>query len=361
MQIPSTLIASNQPLNIDSDQSVPYFSVGSFNVGAAANGTIFSVAPTILAWNFQASTGWTFFAGLFGPALTFNLTVEGSTNGDQLALNVSRDKIQGGLLFGVQAGLIAQFAIRQASLHWVKDGWHSHFETTWNEKLNVKGAVTFDLISIILSIVVKILDEEKKDTVLQSARNLSPKLTASYGIFDSVSDGFRVSQTLSVNPKFSLPLNLVPLIPGLAQINEGLEALLGGLFLGPTVGVAIPAVVKINSVEVGGSTYTIDSSSGTVLTGTRSGTGQDGDRIKFNMDRSPGIDIALGFAANVSVLKLFSLGGSISTDLLKTLGVDPAFTTTPFSRDNQIGSSVLAEAAQQLPEMAEVIFELPQV
>ena len=356
--IPTTLIATSQPLNIANPQSIPYFPTGAIDLGVNANGTIFSVHPTILAWNFQAGASWSFFAGVAGPAIALSFNLAGNYDAQQIQVQLSGDKVQGGFLFGITTGLTLSFAIRQLSLHWVKNGWHSHFEATWNEKFVANANIKFDFIGLILGIVAKIFSENNEPSLLQQVSNINSQLLGSYGIYDSVNNGFAGSGNFSVNPAFNLPINLVPLIPGLAQINEGLEALLGGLFIGPTVGIGIPATVRLTGLEVGGTAYSNLQIGGDTIVGTASGAGQGGDTLKVNLERSPGLDFTLGFGARVSVLKLFSLGGSLTVDVLTALGIRPDLGTFPTSLSNTLGSNSLSDATADL-QMAEVILEWP--
>ncbi|MBS2036203.1 hypothetical protein JST97_14530 [bacterium] len=116
--IPSTLIATNQPLNIASSQAIPYFPGFAINFAASSSGTILSVAPTILLWNFQADAGWSFFAGLAGPSIALNYTAAGAYDGNRIALNVSNDEIQGGILFGVNVADTGVLEMAEVILEW---------------------------------------------------------------------------------------------------------------------------------------------------------------------------------------------------------------------------------------------------
>lgn len=360
--IPSTLIATSQPLDLNASGAIGYFPDFDLHLAASSQGSIFSVNPTILLWNFNASAGWTVFIGVTGPAIALNLTLDGSHDGQGFQATVSKDEIQGGLLFGLTVGFNIGFTVNQASLHWVKDGWHSHFEKTWNTKFNANASVNFDLIAIILGIVVKIFEEDgKTDTLLQKVNNINNNLLGSYGLFDDVTNGFASTGNFSVNPGFSLPINIVPFIPGLAQINEGLEALLGGLFIGPTIGMAIPATVHFNGISIANQAYQVTGRNGNQISGTiqPGGPTAQAGQLQVNMDRSPGLDLTLGLGANVTLLKLFSIGGSISFDVLGALGIRPDLGTFPFTLANTLGSTTVADLGELHDIVAEVVFETP--
>lgn len=352
-----TVIATSLPLDIGNINSIPYFPETRINFGVSNIGNIVSVNPTILAWNFKFSVSYLFYAGLQGPAIALQYTVDGMTEGNSFTGTVTKDRIEGGILFGIKVGFQVSFTINQAALHWVKDGWHSHFEVTWNEKFNAHAEVSFDLISIILGIVARIFDEEGKQTIFQEVNNINTNLLGSYGLFDRVSNGFAGTGNFSINPGFSLPLNLVPFIPPLEAINLGLKALLGGLFLGPTVGIAIPATVRLKALEVGGQTYPLRGDGSSQIGGTSSGSGQGGNILKMDMERSPAFDFTLGFGVNLSVLKLFSLGASVNFDILGLLGIRPDLGTFPFSLSNTLGSNTVGDLSSL--EMEEVILEWP--
>lgn len=351
--LPTTLIATSQPLNLCNPSSIPYFPVGAVDIGVGSNGTIFSVDPTILVWNFDISAGWSFFAGMCGPSIALQFNVQGQYDGSQITATVNNDQIQGGFLFGLTAGVDLNFQISQASLVWVKDGWHSHLETQWNSKLNVTFSIQFDMIGIILAIVVKILEEDgKTDTLLQKVNNFNDKLLGSYGLFDQVDNGFVSTGDFSVRPGFSLPINFVEFIPGLSEVNEALEDLGGGLFIGPTVGIAIPATVNLTSLQVGGQSYGNLQINGATVTGTSTGAASTGSELTVGLTRTPGLDFTLGIGASITVAKIFSLGGSLNVDVLELLGLQIDLGTFPASLSNTVGSTTLAEVILEPPVRA---------
>ncbi len=355
---PTTLLATSQPLNLCSPDSIPYFPAGAIDIGVSSSGSIFSVDPTILVWNFDVSAGWFFFAGMCGPSIALQFNLAGSYDGSSLTATLNGDQIQGGFLFGLTAGVDLNFAISEASLVWVKDGWHSHLETVWNSKFSTTLNIQFDMIGIILTIVLKILEEDgQTNTLLQKVNDINPNLLASYGLFDEVTNGFVETGDFSVRPGFSLPINFVEFIPGLSEINEALEALAGGLFIGPTIGITIPAQVNLTDIEVGGQNYSNLQISGSTVSGTSTGPAGGGSTLEVGLTRTPGLDFTLGIGANISICKIFSLGGSYSVDILELLGIQIDLGTFPTSLSNTVGSTTLAEG--KAFQLAEVILEAP--
>lgn len=351
--LPDTYLATSNPLDICSPNAFAYFGAGkSVDAGRQINGTIFDLHPSLVLWNFDFNLGYGLFLGLCGPAVALQMHLAGSYDSQSITVDVSQDEIQGGLVFGITLQLSLNFAIHKATLHWVKEGWKSHLERTWSTAFSAQVGIQLDMISLILGVVVKMLEEgDNKNTLLQKVNNINSNLVGSYGIFDDVINGFAAEGKFNVNPAFSLPINLVPFIPGLAQVNEGLEKLMGGLFIGPTIGFALPSSTVFKELIVGGTTYSNLQVAGSRVTGTAVGSAPADDNLKVNFEESPGFDIALGLGANLSVLKLFSVGFSFTFDLISLLGIEPTFGTFNYSLENQVGSQSI--------EMAQVFFDEP--
>lgn len=358
--VPKTLLGTSKPISLSHPKSVAYFPTGAARLGVQGDGSIFSANPTVLAWNLSVGVNWFVFLGMVGPAIALSFQIEGTHDANSIEVEVSDDEIEGGFLLGFTAGVSVGLSLKQAELKWVSDGWNSHVETVWNSALNLSLNLQFDLIEIILSLVLKLLGEHgKTNTILHKVDNFNSQLLASYGLFDSVSGGFEQGGgKLSVSPSFSLPVNLAQYIPGLSQINTSLEAMMGGFFVGPTVGVALPCTVHLTEIQMAGKTFSNLKFNGSKVTGTATGPGVAGLDIQVGMTRTPGLDFTLGFGATISVLKLFSLGGNISVNVLALLGLSINLGTFPFTLKNTLGSDRIVGGDSSF-RLAEVILEEP--
>jgi hypothetical protein len=157
-------------------------------------------------------------------------------------------------------------------------------------------------------------------------------------MFDSRSNQFAANNgTLNVNPGFKIPINLVPLTEALPPpldapflINEVLEALWGGLQMGPQITVSIPVQVKLANITVDNQTYGNLQFNGGQVTGTGGRATANPKQLGVTLSETPGFDIELGVFANVCVLKLFNLSGSANlVDLTGLLGIHVS--TGPFT------------------------------
>lgn len=353
--LPNTFLATSDPLDICSPNAFPYFGQGNaVDFGVEHAGTIFDVHPSLILFNLDFSFGYGLYIGVCGPAIALKFNLEGNYDAGQINAQVSGDEVQGGFVFGITLQLDFNFTVRKASLRWVKDGWKSHIERSWTVAFTSQALVQFDLISLILGLIVKILEEDgKKDTLLQKVNNINSNLLGSYGIFDDVTEGFANTGSFDINPAFTLPINLVPFIPPLKLFNEGLEKLMGGLFIGPTIGIAIPATVSMSEILVGGTTYSNLQVSGSQVTGTSAGTAPSNGNVQVNLNESPSLDFNLGFGGSISVLKVFSFSATVAVDVLSLLGLEPKLGTFHYSLENQVGSQSI--------QMAQVFFEEPVV
>jgi hypothetical protein len=149
---------------------------------------------------------------------------------------------------------------------------------------------------------------------------------------------------MSARPKFSVPINLVSLIPGLKALNQALLALHGWLSIGPSVGFAIPTTVKITSVELKGggkiANYPVSSVEGGVLKGT---TGDavptSADTLGLNMRHTPGFQLIFGFGVSACVMKLIQFGVSTDLSILAILGITVTSASYDNLMENHIGTT----------------------
>jgi hypothetical protein len=337
--IPQTVIGTSDPPNICDGFYLFANNKRAFPLGLQAGKTLISISPQILAWIFNASAGYKVFIGQCGPSYALRFDAQGQTAGNKVTLNVSNDETQAGFFIGFTLELFVNFSITQWTLHWVHDGWHSHFRADWETVFSKTLDVKFDLINLLVSFIIAVLQEQgEKDTLLQKVDTVLPNTTSSWGMFDSRSNQFAANNgTLNVNPGFQIPINLVPLTEALPPpldlpflINEALEALWGGLQMGPQITVSVPVAVKLTKITVDNQTYGNLQFNGGQVTGTGGRATANPKKLGVALSETPGFDIELGVFANVCILKLFNLSGSAElVDLTHLLGINVS--TGPFT------------------------------
>jgi hypothetical protein len=337
--IPDTVIGTSDPPNICTGFYLFEDNKRAFPLGITAGQTLIAISPQILAWIFNASAGYKVFIGQCGPSYALRFNAQGETSGNEITLNVSNDATQAGFFVGFDLELFVNFSIQQWTIHWVSDGWHSHFTSDWETVLTKSLNVTFDLVQLIVSFILAVLQEQgDKDTLLEKVDTALPGVTSSWGMFDSRSNQFAANNgTLNVNPGFMIPINLVPLTEALPPpldlpflINEALEALWGDLEMGPQVTLSIPVQVKLTNITVDNQTYGNLQFQGGQVTGTGGQETANPKNLGVTLSQSPGFDIELGVFADVCVLKLFNLSGSANlVDLANLLGIHVS--TGPFT------------------------------
>ena len=354
-------IATSDPLDLC--QGFALFPGIDARAGTAINNqgtTVLNTDPTVLLWKFSAKAGYTLTMGVCGPAYALLFSVPALQWSDaagqqQVRMQVSDDDLQAGFSVGFTIDLNLNFSItKSVAIHW-----YTPWKRKWETKFSFNFDLKFDLINLILTVILKILEEDgKTDTFLQKVNNISPTLLGTWGMFDEKKNQFAGNAgTLEVNPAFTVPINLVPYIPGLSEIDKGLQVILGYLRAGPSVGISIPTTVSLDKITIDGNAYPISSvdSSGNVTAEGSAEIAAAPETAGVELEHKPGFDIDFGVFAAAGILKLFNLSASYSFSVLALLGITVA--AGPFS--NTLSTSIAnTEAAKnESPLVAEVILE----
>ncbi len=355
-------IGTSDPINLC--QGFALFPDTDVRTGIAQNDqttTVLNTDPTILLWKFSAKAGYTLFMGVCGPAYALLFSVPKLQWADadgrqQVQMQVSDDDLQAGFFVGFTIDLNLNFSIKES----VAVHWYTPWKRKWEKKFSFNFDLKFDLINLILTVILKILEEDgKTDTFLQKVNNITPNLLGTWGMFDEKKNQFAGNAgTLEVDPAFTVPINLVPYIPGLSEIDKGLQAILGYLRAGPSVGISIPTTVTLDKINIDGNAYPISNvgSSGNVTAEGSDEIAATPETVGVELEHKPGFDIDFGVFAAVGVLKLFNLSASYSFPVLGLLGI--TVSAGPFS--NMLSTSIdnTETAMNENPLVAEVILEL---
>ena len=355
-------IGTSDPINL-CDGFALFPGIGTARAGVAENNqstTVLNTHPTILLWRFSAKAGYTLFMGVCGPAYALLFSVPELQWSDvagqqQVRMRVSGDDLQAGFFIGLTIDLNLNFSIMESvAIHW-----YTPWKRKWEGKFSFNFDLKFDLINLILTVILLILKEDgKTDTLLQKVNSIAPSLLGTWGMFDEKKNQFASNAgTLEVNPTFTVPINLVPYIPGLSEIDEGLQVILGYLRAGPSVGISIPTTVSLAKITIDGNAYPISSvdSSGNVTAEGSAKIAAAPETAGVELEHKPGFDIDFGVFAAVGVLKLFNLSASYSFPVLALLGITVA--AGPFSNTLSTSIANTETAKNENPLVAEVILE----
>ena len=349
-------------------KGLPLLPTGAARAGISVNGkteTLFSKSVQILAWKYNAYASYGIFFGVCGPSVAFLWNVDVNTSsgsgGGQVTLKVNKDSIAAGFVVG------ANFSARAdiSSQEWVPYHWYSPWKGRWEDSWTRELAFSVDFINLIISLILYILENKEppaKNTLLQKVDDqFASALTSTYGMFDSEVNELLAGQgTVTANPTFTVPINLINLTedlppPGdaLFLFNEVLGKLGGWIAFGPTLSLEVPVTLKLDSIVVDGNEYDVTKYDTSTSTISASGGAPIADTprvIGANVTHTAGFTLGLGLFFSIGLLKVFSYSyNSPSLDIFDMLGLPNPVPTT------SLGGSVCTDLGSG------VIFECPTV
>ncbi|MBD3177089.1 MAG: hypothetical protein GF320_18085 [Armatimonadia bacterium] len=366
--IPSTLIGTSDPPNLA--EGIALFPGHSVNLASATpSATLWNVNPQILAWRIHSLARVYLTAGIGGPAYAWRLRAEGSTSGNQMALNISEDEYQAGILMGMQLNFNFVTSIEQWCIHWVWDGWHSHFEGQWRNIFSSSATLSLDLITLLITVVVKLIEGSEMDDpettrLFKDMSKYFPSTTRkTYGLMDDTSGLVRKGGSLTLHPTLHLDINLLGLFTGEEEMEE-LEGMAsafakacGHIQAGPSIGLSLPTTIGMTKLKADNDEYTNLSFSGSTVTGTGPDADSTVNEVGIELSHEPGFDITAGFFAGFSILKIFAYTYHWQIGLLGLLGIAP--TAGPYynTRESSVGATSISSTGAS---PIEVVLEEPE-
>ncbi len=170
-----------------------------------------------------------------------------------------------------------------------------------------------------------------------------------YGIFTTGTSDLGTGTKLILEPKLSIPFNIVEYIEELEAIDAALHALGGELAFGPTLWLGFPVAYDVQSVAVDAFVCNLTNSLNTPskLIGTPADPTAtfpaDPKNLNLTLGYSTGFDFGIGIYGEVSILKIFSLGGEYDfPGLLALLGISPAGGSYTHTLTQTIGTKLTA-------------------
>jgi hypothetical protein len=374
--IPKTLIASSDPPNICNGLALfPPFP--SFGAGIHTGGQPTALIDTnkrVLAVRGSASVSFSFFMGLCGPGYGVKTYLEGKMESKKLTLDYGDDEFVGGFAMGMNARASINANIQVYKLRWHKHAWHPTGE--WDAELSVSANIEFDLVKLIFDVLAALVQAESfVGTLIQKTEPVSDAFKTSLAILDgetgkwpNYNDG-----EVSIDPKFTVPINLWPLLVNAAVpfaetpfgeavlgVNAVLCATMSSLGIGPTFGVGIPLTLKISKVALDGTEYTnpqtVPLDPANASYGQHYGWSGTADRVldkvptsmTVTFQHNAGFSLHLGLFASVQILEFIHASVNVDVAILKVLNIAPQPQPFEHNLSNSIGLTHLASASRKM-------------
>jgi hypothetical protein len=353
--IAKTKLATSDPLDLC--KGFALFPDGSVRAGTSSgkgSGTVLSKHKKILAWRGSFFQGYDCLAGICGPSYATRLELEGSARQRSLQAKVEGDAMQAGFFLG----LTFELPIRGEVQEWKPDHWYTPTKGHWHDMGGFSVRPRVDL----LGLVIFVLQKAVQGGTLKKVDNLVPGLIGSWGFVGSAPGGYASGGgSLSAKPVLNLPVNILPYLPDVGEVDEGLKAVGARLSTGPNFGFKVPVTVRLESVDLDGVAFrNLAWGAGGFTATSEADAPADPQTMKVGLDHTPHLSLLLGWQGSVSLCKLFRLSGSVNLDLLGILNLDVKLGTFGNHLQSRVGgaSAACAECGAGAPRV-EVVFAEP--
>ena len=361
-QINNTLLATSQPMDLCKGFAL-FPKLGAVRAGISSGdsgGVLLRKHRQILALRGGFSFSYEVLLGVCGPSYAIEFNLEGTGSGKSIDMKVSGDKMQAGFF----VGFTIQFPMSGNLQYWRPDHWYTPWKGHWHDIASFSIRPRIDLLGLILFAIIKILGE---DSTLSKVNNIVPGLIGSWGFVGNSNGGFAAGNgTMSAKPVMNIPINIIPLIPEVGEVDEALSKIGLKIASGPNLGIGIPVHTSLTKVDLDGHAYEGLSWHGDGF----SASGDDDvpstvSTMSTRLTHEPDLTFLLGWFASASLFKLFRISATINIDVLGILGLKIKLGTYNNTLSNSVGSvSVDAchtcGAEQQASRPVKVIFEEPE-
>lgn len=358
LAIRKTLLATSDPITIG--DGIPLFpEIGMIDLGYSVGANLWD--GTIHASGFTIGTraSITLEGGVLGPSYGGRMMVDGGTiDGDTMALTILDDEYVAGMVIGVVGRAELHVDIRTRWGHFVRHGWHVHWETYWKTWVNKTAGKEFDLIPLLVNLTVWVASKIpalKKITAFiprglldglrdrkaggeglmagEGAATMTPHIV---GRLDLVQIGKVLAKTA---PEVVQP-EVAPAVEFASEVDDLSKEIKPVVKSGPIFGVDFPVTVSMKRLVAVGSDGTrarfadleygpdVADVSGTLVPGDV--VPGDIDRVGAELTHATGLDFTLGWFASIKWSKLFKKSKSTQMELLSEFGIDPTFLSTEY-------------------------------
>jgi hypothetical protein len=282
-----TLVATSQPLDLCQGFALDPL-LGNLKAGSTSSGSTVEGGSDL-----NATFSYTNVLGVCGPAYDYQATISGDNTSGSASLFFSNVAAQAGLIWGASAsfGLEVKLDITDA-----KGDWTFNF--------------SFDIFSLLISLILKVLDEKKGTTFKQVAETL-PLVGTSWGFFDA-SDGSSVvidqlGYSVNVNPVLSIPINVLVLVPDLDEVLEEASDLGVSIGTGPVLGIAFPTQIGVQTLWWDSRKVTDIVAVPNVVGTATDDSSQDPNNLTVQLAHQTGVTAALGSYVGACFQDLYSI------------------------------------------------------
>lgn len=339
--------------------------------GSSSSNRILDISATILFSRLYLSAYFSYQMGICGPAVAFlfdNVTVATSnpngTSGQlQLTFNNGQQIQAGGFIGCVVGGGVS---IEQQL--YLPSSYYSPWKFSWQTVFKFSLAFQIDFLALFVQLITYLLSKQGGKGVLsQDPDNTLSKYVSGLSTFSFVgaSQNSGVSRQLRAEPVFTLPINILQYVPGLAQFLQALQKIKGELSFGPSFSIGMPVTLSIDRFDVRGGLAGADTASydnlqysGNQITATGPvpfNTGSSPSRLTTAVSYASGLSLGLSCHFNLTVCKLFSINfNSATLDMFRLMSL-PAIVP---SRTGSVSTFVSVPACLLEPEMSVAIFDV---
>lgn len=317
-EIPLTTVTT--PLtrgSLDLCKGVPLYPIGSLQAGVSGENVTGTIVDSRVTVGLGAATarvrmGFGFYCGICGPAYATNLSLQGTTSGSTMNLATPTSDTVAGLEIGF--GLTLDFVIDIA-------GWLA-------PDMSYQGRSTIDLVQKLLDgLLGRVSGGSYQKGELQMPSG------ASFAAREVDLGGLARTGTSSLRPEFFMILNVVNLFPSLKAANVALKEFGGSLEVGPTINLVMPVEIAVTGIRTDGLHHVVTGNVGNRLVGIESHPANvPAGTMEVVLTHRSSVEFGMGLGCNISVLKVFSLGGHTKpVDVFRLLNrpviLDPIETT----------------------------------
>jgi hypothetical protein len=355
--ISKTELATSDPLDLC--KGFALFPNGAARAGISSGNTaatVMSKSAKITAWKGSFSLGYRALVGVCGPSYAVKFALEGEASGKQLDLRVSEDAMQAGFF----VGLTFELPIRARLEEWKPDHWYTPWKGHWHDAGSASVTPRVDVLGALIYVLQKVLDS----ATLNAVNNLVPGLIGSWGFVGSAPGSFVAGGgSLTAKPAMNIPVNILPYLPDVGEVDQALSDVGVKLATGPNFGLKVPTVVRIHQVDLDDTTFGDPRWDSRGFTASSSSDAPaDPSTMKVKVAHTPHLSFLLGWFGSASLVKLFRVSGSVNIDILGLLGIDIELGTYYNDLQNQVGrgfAAACAECGAEAPRV-EVVFEPPE-
>ncbi len=338
--------------------------------GSSSSSRILDRSETILFTRLNVSAYFSYQMGICGPAVAFlfdNVTVATSNpNGHsgQLLLTFNNgQQIEAGGFIGCVVG--GGVSIEQQL--YLPSSWYSPWKFSWQTAFKLSASFEIDFVDVFFQLISYLISKQGGKGVL--SRDTGNTLAKYVGLpstfsFVGASESSGVSRQLTAEPSFTLPVNILQHIPGLAQFVKAFQKIKGELSFGPSFNIGMPVTLSINRFDVTGGLSGANSASYPNLQYgenqiTASGpvpfdTGSQPSRFTTEVTYAPGLSLGLSCHFSLSACKVFSFDyNSPTLDMFRLMSLPAPVHTGRGS----VSTSVSVPACLLEPDMSVIILK----